>query len=115
MEEAKRRRRRHSAELKRQILEACAQPGASVAAIALAHGINANVVHKWRRAAHRASAVERPVAAPVQSFVPLSLPPAAPASSVIEIDLRRGATAVQIRWPQSAAAECAAWLRSWLA
>ncbi|MDE1557443.1 transposase, partial [Comamonas aquatica] len=27
----------------------CAQPGASVASVALSHGINANVVHKWRR------------------------------------------------------------------
>ena len=39
-------RRRHSAELKQQILAECAQPGASVASVALSHGINANVVHK---------------------------------------------------------------------
>ena len=45
-------RRRHSAELKQQILAECAQPGASVASVALSHGINANVVHKWRRLAH---------------------------------------------------------------
>lgn len=44
-------RRRHSAELKALVLDECAQPGASVAAIAMAHGINANVVHKWRRIA----------------------------------------------------------------
>jgi transposase len=44
-------RRRHSKELKAQVLAECAQPGASVAGVALAHGINANVVHKWRRQA----------------------------------------------------------------
>ena len=42
-------RRRHSAELKDQVLAACDEPGASVAAVALAHDLNANLVHKWRR------------------------------------------------------------------
>lgn len=41
-------RRRHSADLKAQILRECERPGASVAAIAMAHGLNANLVHKWR-------------------------------------------------------------------
>jgi len=52
-------RRRHSAELKQQILAECAQPGASVASVALSHGINANVVHKWRRLAHPVGPYER--------------------------------------------------------
>ena len=26
---------------------ACSEPGASVAALALAHGVNANLLHKW--------------------------------------------------------------------
>ena len=51
MEEGKRGRRRHSAEFKRQVLAECAQPGASVAGVALAHWINANLVQKWRRQA----------------------------------------------------------------
>ncbi len=42
-------RRRHLAELKQQILTECAQLSVSVASVALSHGINANVVHKWRR------------------------------------------------------------------
>ena len=50
MNEAKKKtRRRYCAELKQQILAQCTEPGASVASIALSHGINANVVHKWRR------------------------------------------------------------------
>ena len=36
-------RRRHSAELKARVLDACAEPGASVARIALEHGLNANL------------------------------------------------------------------------
>lgn len=46
---SKRSRRRHPAELKDKVLAACDKPGASVAAVAHAHGLNANLVHKWRR------------------------------------------------------------------
>ena len=42
-------RRRHADELKARVLAACAEPGASVAAVAQAHELNANLVHKWRR------------------------------------------------------------------
>ena len=44
-------RRPHSAELKLRVLSECAVPGASIARIAQAHGLNANLVHKWRRKA----------------------------------------------------------------
>lgn len=43
-------RRRHSAAFKRKLLERIEQPGASVSAVALEHGVNANLVFKWRRA-----------------------------------------------------------------
>lgn len=41
-------RQRYSREFKRQIVEASLAPGASIAAVALLHGINANLLHKWR-------------------------------------------------------------------
>lgn len=44
-------RRTHSATFKRKLLQLSQQPGASVAAIALEHGINANLLFKWRRLA----------------------------------------------------------------
>lgn len=47
---------RHSAELKQLIQAECAQPGASVASVALSHGISANVMHKWHRLAHEGAA-----------------------------------------------------------
>ena len=79
-------RRRYDAELKQQILAQCAEPGASVASIAMSHGINANVMHKWRRLASGALPA---VATP--AFVPVSLPPAACAPAPdIRIELRRG-------------------------
>ena len=64
-------RRIYSASHKRVIVEQCLQPGVSVAGIALAHGINANLVRKWivkhRRAAAAAkcSSVAPPALLPV--------------------------------------------------
>ena len=43
------KRQHRSAELKRQIVEATLVPGASVARVARAHGVNANQVFAWRR------------------------------------------------------------------
>jgi transposase len=106
-------RRRYSAELKAQVLAQCDAPGASVAKVALSHGINANVVHRWRQLAREG----RTELAPRSSeFVPVSLTTSAPAGadSDIRIQLRRGTTAMTICWPLSAAAECAGWLRDWL-
>src|SRR5260370_20860930 len=42
-------RRFRGAEEKRQIIEETLRPGASVAAVALAHGINANMLFHWRK------------------------------------------------------------------
>ena len=42
-------RRTHSLEFKQSAVEASRQPGASIAGVAMAHGINANQLHKWRR------------------------------------------------------------------
>jgi len=108
-------RRRHSRELKSEVLAACAEPGASVAAVALAHGLNANLVHKWRTGKDCGPASAGSTTA-VGEFIALALPtPAAPAPAHdIRIELRRGASAVTVSWPVSAAAECAVWLGQWL-
>jgi transposase len=42
-------RRYYPSDYKRQIVESCLVPGASVAGIALARGFNANLVRKWIR------------------------------------------------------------------
>lgn len=115
MEQAKGGRRRHSAEFKQQVLAQCDRPGASVAAVALSHGVNANLVHKWRRQ-------QRPVSAANAGFVPVTVSEltapvvaAAARAAGIEIKVRKSATVLQIRWPVSVAGECTAWLRGWLA
>lgn len=40
-------RRTYSKPAKRALVELCKQPGASVAGLALAHGINANLLRRW--------------------------------------------------------------------
>jgi transposase len=121
--ESRPRRKRHSAELKAQILAECAVPGASVARVAMSHGINANVVHRWRQLLRKGGStlVKMPMAAAMASagdgFVPVAVvdPPAAAAmSGDIRIELRRGPMTLTIRWPASAATDCAAWLRELL-
>ncbi|MFH6564851.1 transposase [Pseudomonas kulmbachensis] len=40
-------RRSYSKPFKAQVIQECAQPGASIANVALTHSLNANLVHKW--------------------------------------------------------------------
>ena len=42
-------RRSYPKSFKAQVVDECTQPGASVAGMALSHGLNANLVHKWIR------------------------------------------------------------------
>jgi transposase len=52
-QEVRRVRRWRTISEKRQIVELTLEPGASVAEVARAHGMNANQVFKWRRAYER--------------------------------------------------------------
>ncbi|MBE7418005.1 MAG: transposase [Gammaproteobacteria bacterium] len=107
------RRRQYSAAFKAQVVAECEAPGASVAKVALAHGINSNIVHGWRKLARgpAASASE-----PVQ-FVPVTIGPAPGGASCrqdIEVELRRGAVTMKIIWPAAGAADFAAFTRELL-
>ncbi len=105
------RRRRHSAALKAQVLAECEYPSASIAAVAMAHGVNANLVHKWRARALKRQDIA--MTSPEVSFVPVPLQAAALTSEVTElrIELRRGPVIATVSWPMASVAECAAWLR----
>ncbi len=106
-------RRRYGADAKARVLAECDAAGASVAKVAMAHGINANVVHRWRQLAR-----ESEVAAQAMNteFVPVALstqPDPTPVGD-IRIELRRGAVAMTVVWPVSAATEFAVWIRELL-
>ncbi len=102
------RRRRYSRELKDEVLAQCERAGTSVARVAMEHGINANVVHSWRKRARGGEVVERPVH---EQFVPLALPAVMTADAVVEVELQRGATLLKVRWPLAGFADLAQWTR----
>lgn len=113
----RRQRRKHSAEFKASVIQACKQPGVSMAAVALANGLNANMLRKWVQESEGspvpALAASPALQAPAQSFIALPMP-AAPAAPDIRIEMQRAGTTINVSWPGSAAAECAAWLRELL-
>jgi transposase len=72
-----RNRRTYSKQFKAEVAAQCLAPGASVSAIALSHGINANVIRKWLPcgpAPMARAAVLLPVT--IKPDEPLSAPPA---------------------------------------
>jgi transposase len=109
-----RKRRFYSPELKLQIVAACAQPGASIAGLALQHGINANIVHRWLREHSQGTLVNR-----AQTFVPVTLnsatePVTAQPTGDIRIEVKRVNTTIVVHWPLAGGAACAQWLRECL-
>ena len=120
--DGRRRRRLHSDEFKANAVASCMQPGVSMAAVAMANGINANLLRRWVRQAGLSPGAIRPdplvatgssLSAARPSFVPMQLP-VKNALPDIRIELRRGATSIAVTWPSAAAAECAAWMRELL-
>ena len=116
-------RRKHSKEFRAEVIQACREPRASVAAIALRSGLNANVVYRWLREDAGADAgadVDAGSLAvmgrhPSAEFIAVQLPPPEEAQSpAIRLEMRRGASTVTVSWPLQGAGECAAWLREWL-
>ena len=123
----RRTHRRHSAEFKAQVIRACWQPGVSIAAVALANGLNANMLRRWVVEAERvgAMAVRGQGALGVSATagasgllgfvaVQMATPPAASALPDIHIELTRGPTTIVMRWPAPLAGACATWLREML-
>ena len=70
-------RRRHSQTLKRDLVERSLRTGASVAALAQEHGINANLLFNWRRLHLQALNLDTVVAAPasVPALLPVTVQP----------------------------------------
>ena len=94
-----------------------------MASVAMANGVNANLVRRWvlesetvvaEQPARVAAAVPKPATQLPSSFVQVPLPPPTPAMSDIRIELQRGPTKVVVTWPSTAASECAAWMRELL-
>lgn len=105
--QAKPARRQYTPAFRRELVERCLQPGASVSGIALENGINANVVFRWRREHLRAISGVGQYGAAQAVLLPVKLAAATPTepasmsscspmpTGVIEIDI--GAARVRLR------------------
>lgn len=122
---ARRTKRTYSADTKAELLAACNAPGASIAAVASAHGMNANVLHRWLKE----SSQPRPpissgggtgattldmAAQSVPSFIalPLLSTSTEPVEREIKVEVRKGGLVMTVTWPMSAASEFACWSAS---
>ena len=104
-----RQRRKHSPEFKSQLVAVC-QPNVSVAAVALEHGVNANLLRRWIR---QFPPQPMPPAVPSSATlipVRVSAPIVQPTNEVIELNIQKNGVGVDIRWPAHHADACARWL-----
>lgn len=115
--EGRPRRREYSKGFKAQVLNECAQPGASVGGVALSHGLHSNMVHRWLREARQAQAftahlsADTPaafIALPLSESMPAAMPPVPVTPTPVQVRLQRGELVVSLSCPVS---ECGALLR----
>ena len=126
---ARRTQRTYSAQFKADLVAACQRPGASIAALAMQHGMNANVLHRWlkeyEQGRHRLGNADAATAAdhPVKpTFIPIALaapepegPSQASANTAVAGSIRiaccRNGLTITVDWPLAGANECAQLLR----
>jgi transposase len=116
-------RRVHTPEFKAQVIGDCQQPGASVAAVAIGHGLNPNVVRKWLAGQNlkrmgTAKPANAPHTVPLQ-FVPIELAKSEhlvakfPASQPdIRIELEHGGLRLKLQCAAGSAPAYASLLRA---
>lgn len=105
-------RRSYSKSFKAQVIAECAQPGTSIANVALSHNLNANLVHKWIRVHAQKNLTLKTAFIPVKTSPPAPMHQALPAMIRIEVPHSKGV--VVVSWPAENAAACSAFLRDLL-
>lgn len=114
---AGRTRRRHDPDFKAQVIAACLHPGVSMASVALANGLNANMLRKWVKAHGEKLTGEIPRRkAPEagRSVLVVATVEAPGGAMEIRLDVQRGGTTIQMAWPVSALAGLGQCLRELL-
>lgn len=105
---------------KARVVAECSRAGSSIAGVALDHGLNANMVHRWLDEHEAGIGWAKRVVREAQ-FVPIAMEPSAvmqePAaashalpSGFIEIEVTRGKSRISMKWPVDAANACATML-----
>lgn len=112
----RRTKRTYSPDTKAALLAACRAPGASIAAVASTHGMNANVLHRWLKAPPQSKVCPTVVSeemaelgTPAFIAVPLPMQAVEPIGQTIRVEVRKGSLSMAVTWPMSAASEFACW------
>lgn len=100
-----RERKSYSKSFKAQVVHECQQPGVSVAAIAMSHGINANVVRRWLPLYRDQQTVALP------AFIPLKIESQRKTEALAIIELPLGQQMFTVKWPTSDPEGCARFIR----
>ena len=101
----KRSRKRYPKALKEQILRECEQPNVSIAEVARRHGINHNLVHKWRYKRRRSD--DSFIALPVQrsEVAPYH-------DTCVEFTLPSSRGGIKVSWPVAELRASVEWLKA---
>ncbi len=98
------RRCRHSPAFREKVVAACSEPGVSIAAVARHYQLNADLVHKWRKAKASGS---NPTSEP-PGF--LALPLSNTVTDSHQVTLTLGELIIQ--WPLSHIHQAVPWLKT---
>lgn len=125
---ARRTHRTYTPEFKALLVAACLKPGASIAALARANAMNANVLHRWLQEHEQSGAhqlgkrhhkpadsiarIAQTRSSEQPAFIALPLPASPPAQPpTIRIEIQRAHATIIVNWPMQDGVACAQWLR----
>lgn len=117
-------RQKYSREFKSMVVAQARHPHVSIAAVALSHGLNANLLRKWikiadpnyvsKRESTFTSVKAMACSQTAPAFVPVKMPAQSTPdfhSPCIEVEVQNTSAMIKVKWPLQASNACLAWLR----
>ena len=106
----RRRRRSYSADFRQRVIQACQSPGVSIASVALANGMNANLLRRWVNEREPSQALQSvmtrsPVQKVAEHFVPVAVTRPGDELEPIRIEIRRGNVSIAMSLPAALVVE----------
>jgi transposase len=101
------------------VVQACQGPGVSIASVALANGMNANLLRRWVNERERSKALQSVmtrsrVQKVAEQFVPVAVARPGDELEPIRIEIRKGSVSIAMNLPAALAKESGAVLRELL-
>lgn len=117
-------RQQYSREFKSMVVAQARHPHVSIAAVALSHRLNANLLRKWikdadpnyvsKRESKFTSVSDMACAQTAPAFVPVKMSAHSTPDShspCIEVEVQKASATVKVKWPLQASNACLVWLR----